>query len=465
LRGHKLVSSNPPFSFAFFPIVLVLLAVAGVCAQAHATVDERRTLKESTSPQTQTPQQTPAQGKTQQSGTAQPSASPAQSVDVMVRSEAPPHAEEPQPQSLSPVEMKIARARALAAAHRLPAAANELEAVRRSAADEVSRNVTSVLLMGIYLEDGNYVRAESLLEEDFQARASRKDASLRTYFATAGQAVNGARAHLTRYRMFGINVADSELPPESVADLDRLRLLLERMVAQAKEIASQRKAYDALALLEDVSGLRLSLARDDEDRGKWEAEYANARESLASSQSQIASLNGIPSLRRSITTTSGSTTAPVKEPPVTVVEPNANSIPTPAAPKSAEPRAAEKKTTETKKSSALEKKTTETKKPSAAEKQTKEVDKVSTGALNSRATKRVVPTYPPLAKSSGAEGTVRVYVIIDESGKVAEVTSVDGPLLLKQSAEDAARQWRFSPTVKDGKVVRLGGFIEFNFTK
>jgi TonB family protein len=252
--------------------------------------------------------------------------------------------------------------------------------------------------------------------------------------------------------MFGINLGDSELPPESVADLDRLRLLLERMVAQAKEIASQRKAYDALALLEDVSGLRLSLARDDEDRTKWEAEYANARESLASSQSQIASLNGIPALRRSITTTSGPTTATVKEPPVTVVEPNTHSIPTAAAPKSAEPRAVEKKSTEPKKSS-------------AAEKQTKDENKVSTGALNSRATKRVMPTYPPLAKSSGAEGVVRVYVIIDESGKVGEVTSVDGPLLLRQSAEDAARQWRFSPTVKDGKTVRLGGFIEFNFTK
>ena len=365
--------------------------------------------------------------------------------------------------------MKISRARALAAAHQLAAAANELESVRRSGADEVSRNVTSVLLMGIYLEDGNYVRAESLLEEDFQARASRKDASLRTYFATAGQAVNGARAHLTRYRMFGINVGDSELPPESVADLDRLRLLLERMVAQAKEIASQRKAYDALALLEDVSGLRLSLARDDEDRAKWESEYSSARESLASSQSQIASLNGIPPLRRSITTISGPTTAPVKEPPATVVEPNANSVPTPAAAKSSEPRAAEKKSAETKRSSAepraAEKRTTETKKSSSAEKQTKDENKVSTGALNSRATKRVVPTYPPVAKSSGVEGVVRVYVIIDEGGKVAEVTSVDGPLLLRQSAEDAARQWRFSPTVKDGKTVRLGGFIEFNFTK
>jgi protein TonB len=210
-----------------------------------------------------------------------------------------------------------------------------------------------------------------------------------------------------------------------------------------------------LALLEDVSGIRLSLARDDEDRAKWENEYANARESLALSQSQIASLNGIPALRRSVTTMSGSSTPPVKEPPVTVVEPHANSIPAPAVPKSAEPRgSADTKIKQATNSQAAVK---------AAEKKAKDENKVSTGALNSRATKRVLPTYPPIAKSSGAEGAVRVYVIIDENGKVAEVTSVDGPLLLRQSAEDAARQWRFSPTVKDGKTVRLGGFIEFNF--
>src|SRR6185436_12694219 len=66
---------------------------------------------------------------------------------------------------------------------------------------------------------------------------------------------------------------------------------------QAKEISNGRRAYDSLSLLEDVLGLRLSLAMDGEDQTKWQSEYATAREALASSQTQIASLGGIPPLR------------------------------------------------------------------------------------------------------------------------------------------------------------------------
>lgn len=196
------------------------------------------------------------------------------------------------------VQTRIERARALAAAHQLAAAASELESIRATVNDDMLRNVTSVMLMNIYLEEGTYARAESLLEETFRQRIQAKDRSIRTYFALAGQAVNGARAHLSRYRHFGINVSRADLPAEAASDLDRLRSLLERMIAQAKEISNDdSKAYDSLALLEDVVGIRLSLARDSEDRVRWEDEYTSARQSLANSQTQIASLGGMPPLR------------------------------------------------------------------------------------------------------------------------------------------------------------------------
>src|SRR6185436_7811219 len=121
-------------------------------------------------------------------------------------------------------------------------------------------------------------RAEALLEENFRSRTVQNGDSIRTYFALAGQAVNGARTHLSRYRSFGINTLDANLPVEAVTDLDRLRSFLERMVAQTKEVASERKAYDSLSLLEDVPGIRLQLARDGEDQAKWSAEYVSARE-------------------------------------------------------------------------------------------------------------------------------------------------------------------------------------------
>jgi hypothetical protein len=80
---------------------------------------------------------------------------------------------------------RIERARALAAVHQLQAAATELENVRASAKDVALRNVATLMLIGIYLEDGNYGRSQTLLEEAFASRAVHKDESMRTYFATA----------------------------------------------------------------------------------------------------------------------------------------------------------------------------------------------------------------------------------------------------------------------------------------
>lgn len=401
LRGNKIAVTNPPERF-FLPIFLIILASVGVCAQSSDSTTAAN------------------------------------------------------PSNPAAVQSRIERARALAAAHQLNAAASELEAIRKTVSDDMIRNITSIMLMGIYLEEGNYVRAESLLEEDFRGRVSGNNSALRTYFATAGQALNGARQHLARYRSFGINISDSSLPAEAVGDLDRLRRLLDRMIAQAQEIASQRKTYDVLALLEDVLGVRLSLARDGEDRGKWEAEYANARQVLASSQSQIASL-GVPSLQRNIPTTAGESAPAVKEPPATTAEPITPPANTPAA---TQTQSTPTTTTQPAPDSATQ--------PTPSSSPAPKVDSnntISTGSLNDRATKRVIPTYPPLAKTMGTAGVVRVYVTVDESGKVAQVTSIEGPMVLRQAAEVAAKGWRFLPTAVGGKAVKLAGFIEFTFTK
>src|SRR5689334_6083791 len=192
---------------------------------------------------------------------------------------------------------RIDRARALAAVHQLQAAATELENVRASTRDVALRNVATLMLLGIYLEDGNYGRSQSLLEEAFQTRAAQKDESIRTYFAAAGQTVNGIRSHIARYRSFGLNPSDGDLPPEANTDLDRVRGLLERVAAQANEISKEQgRSYDAVALLEDVLGLRLSLARSEDDRAKWQTELLMARERMASSQTQVASLGRSPAL-------------------------------------------------------------------------------------------------------------------------------------------------------------------------
>ena len=90
-----------------------------------------------------------------------------------------------------PLTRRLERARTLAAVHQLQAAATELENIRAAANDMTLRNVATLMLLGIYLEDGNYGRSQSLLEETFTARAAQKDESIRTYFAAAGRTVLG----------------------------------------------------------------------------------------------------------------------------------------------------------------------------------------------------------------------------------------------------------------------------------
>jgi hypothetical protein len=141
------------------------------------------------------------------------------SFSVGLRAQSSPDSVHPAPASPdstasaeAAIQTRIQRARALIAAHQLETAATELESVRAASQDFAIRNITSVMLMSIYLEAGNYGRAEALLEENFRLRSVQNGDSVRTYFALAGQAVNGARTHLSRYRSFGINTTDSNLP-------------------------------------------------------------------------------------------------------------------------------------------------------------------------------------------------------------------------------------------------------------
>jgi TonB family protein len=324
------------------------------------------------------------------------------------------------PDNAAAIQARIERARALTAAHQLAAAANELESLRMTAQDDVVRNVTSIVLMSICLEEANYARAESLLEETFRSRSAKKDASIRSYFALAGQAVNGARSHLARYRSFGINVTDAGLPTEALNDLERLRSLLDRMIAQAREITrEQGKAYESFALLEDVLGLRLSLARNDDDRVKLETEYADARRGLASSPT------GIGGSGRSLE------------------------------PESGEERSAEKlQSASPSTSSSIQ---------SGNSGNVENANTLNFGALNGLAIRKVVSVYPQIAKAASAKGVVKVYVTVDESGGVIDISRSEGPPLLKGAAEDAARRWKFPPTEVAGKRVRVAGYIEFNF--
>ena len=356
--------------------------------------------------------------------------------------------------STEDLQARLSRARALAAAHNLSSAINELDGIRKEAKDDALRDVASVMLMSIFLEEADYVRAESLLEETYKLRATLKEGSIQCYFALAGQAVSGARAHLDRYRSYGINVADQQLPQESIGDLDRLRSLLERIAAQAKEINGENeKSTDANALLEDISRLRTTLARDDEERAKWQQEFDGARQRLAASETRIETVS-TKGNRSGNTSQSNSNPASVSQLSSHVTA-STTAAPTNAKAKSSS-NASEKSVASTPQSEAANNK--------AGDDSKKESGLVDVGSLIHKATERKAPSYPQLAKSAGVVGVVKVYVVVDESGAVAAVQSTDGPVLLRKAAEDAARRWKFNPTVVDGQPVRVSGYISFSFT-
>ena len=384
------------------------------------------------------------------------------SFSVGVQAQAPPDSVQQPPSSPdstasaeAATQTRIQRARALIAAHQLETAASELESVRAATQDFAVRNITSVMLMSIYLEAGNYGRGEALLEENFRSRSVQNGDSIRSYFALAGQAVNGARTHLTRYRSFGINTGDSNLPAEAVTDLDRLRSFIERMIAQAKEISDERKAYDSLSLLEDVLGIRLSLARDSEDQAKWSAEYATARELLAASPTQIASLGlALPTAKGKSNKTPSSSPYSTRR-----VSDIAEKKPSDKSGDAAHPVSPNESQ---KSQSSPSEATANGVEPSSPTSSGQTL--ADFGLLNAKASKRVLPRYPPLAKKAGAAGLVRVHVVVDENGKVIEVSGSEGPALLRQVSEDAARQWHFEGIAGPGEQVRFTGYIDFNFT-
>lgn len=75
-----------------------------------------------------------------------------------------------------------------------------------------------------------------------------------------------------------------------------------------------------------------------------------------------------------------------------------------------------------------------------------------------------MPSYTTQARSHGAEGTVVVEALVDESGRVfaAEVVqSVSNELDTTTLA--AIENWKFQPALEDGKAVMKVVRIPFNF--
>ena len=361
------------------------------------------------------------------------------------------------------VQKRLSRARALAAIGKLAAAAAELENLRTTTKDESVKDVARLLLMAIFVEMPDYPRAASLLEEAFKERAANQagDAATHFYFALAGQTVNAVRTHLERYRSFGVNVADaSELPAEAAGDVEQLRAVLEHVVEQARALHDEQlkggtegtRGLDAAALLEDAATVRMRIARHDQDRAHWQAEVSEARQHLFASETRIASISEIPAAR------------PVPPPTVPASKTNALDTAPKNAKKTTTSAAGEQRANAAPANAKAASTQPTAQQPGAASNGRSDNSPVAVGSLVGKAKSRVPPSYPTLARTARVTGSVTVFLVVSEKGEVETVMRAEGPQQLQQAAIEAARRWKFNPTVIDGQPVRVTGYLSFNFT-
>jgi protein TonB len=67
----------------------------------------------------------------------------------------------------------------------------------------------------------------------------------------------------------------------------------------------------------------------------------------------------------------------------------------------------------------------------------------------------VSPVYPGIARSARVSGVVILETTIAEDGSVRDVRVLRSVPLLDQAAVDAVRQWRFTPTLLNGRPVAV----------
>ena len=89
--------------------------------------------------------------------------------------------------------------------------------------------------------------------------------------------------------------------------------------------------------------------------------------------------------------------------------------------------------------------------------------RVGGNVLKSKLIYRVEPVYPEEAIAADLQGVVILVATVNERGVVTDVRVIRGHPFLKQSAVDAVRQWRYSPTFINGFAVPVTATVTVSY--
>ena len=77
---------------------------------------------------------------------------------------------------------------------------------------------------------------------------------------------------------------------------------------------------------------------------------------------------------------------------------------------------------------------------------------------------RVEPVYPALPKQLHREGRVELHALISSTGTIESLEVISGDPLFIQSALSAVREWRYRPTILNGRPIEVDTRITVIYT-
>jgi TonB family protein len=90
--------------------------------------------------------------------------------------------------------------------------------------------------------------------------------------------------------------------------------------------------------------------------------------------------------------------------------------------------------------------------------------RIPSGMVAGMIISRTDPIYPPVAKAAHVQGAVVLHAILSKVGSIENLQVISGPPMLRGSAMDAVKDWKYRPYIINGAPVEVDTTITVNFT-